>query len=374
MNILFITHYTQMYGANKSLYDLAVSLATDSKNHISAVIPEKCELSESFEKKGIKCYYSPITTWQAVYVNSFRFEVKKLIRKRKIKKEFDYLYSLLKNEKIDIIHSNSSVIGTGAFLAEKLGCKHVWHIREFSEEHYAMRYFYGKDTVRKYYESANALITISDALKDNYIKRYPKANVVRIYDGLIFGNTEKRKHTDKTHLKMCYTGYVYPMKHQLELVKLCRNLVDEGLDDFELFFFGDGKKEYVKTVQDAVNNENLSDRIHLMGYVADVDNYLKDMDIGVIASEYEAFGRVTVEYMVHGLPVIGYDCGGTSEIVEDGVTGFLYKDAKQFTQAFRRLKDYELRNRMGEAGYCKAVSKYDVNECNDAVTKLYESV
>ena len=44
-----------------------------------------------------------------------------------------------------------------------------------------------------------------------------------------------------------------------------------------------------------------------------------------MCSRSEAFGRVTVEYLRRGRPVIGTRSGGTPELVEDGVTGFLYE-------------------------------------------------
>jgi len=43
-----------------------------------------------------------------------------------------------------------------------------------------------------------------------------------------------------------------------------------------------------------------------------------------MCSRLEAFGRVTVEYLRRGRPVIGTRSGGTPEIVDDGVTGLLY--------------------------------------------------
>lgn len=38
----------------------------------------------------------------------------------------------------------------------------------------------------------------------------------------------------------------------------------------------------------------------------------------------EPFGRVTIEAMAFGLPVLGTDAGGTKEIVLDGKTGLLH--------------------------------------------------
>ena len=49
------------------------------------------------------------------------------------------------------------------------------------------------------------------------------------------------------------------------------------------------------------------------------------MDVELVCSRAEAFGRVTVEAMLGGIPVIGSNTGGTPELIQDGKNGYLYK-------------------------------------------------
>jgi glycosyltransferase involved in cell wall biosynthesis len=51
---------------------------------------------------------------------------------------------------------------------------------------------------------------------------------------------------------------------------------------------------------------------------------LGDADVALMCSSSEAFGRVTVEAMKLGRPVIGADAAGTAELVRDGWNGLLY--------------------------------------------------
>ena len=48
------------------------------------------------------------------------------------------------------------------------------------------------------------------------------------------------------------------------------------------------------------------------------------MDVGLMLSRNEAFGRVTVEYMMQNLAVIASDTGANPEIIKNGLTGLLY--------------------------------------------------
>ena len=49
------------------------------------------------------------------------------------------------------------------------------------------------------------------------------------------------------------------------------------------------------------------------------------MDVGIICSQNEAFGRATVEYMLSSMPVIGAKGSGTEEIIRHEINGYLYQ-------------------------------------------------
>lgn len=63
--------------------------------------------------------------------------------------------------------------------------------------------------------------------------------------------------------------------------------------------------------------------VHLLGEVDDVPGVLAALDVLLVPSWEEAFGRVVVEGMAMGLPVIATGVGGPPEIIDDGRTGFI---------------------------------------------------
>lgn len=63
--------------------------------------------------------------------------------------------------------------------------------------------------------------------------------------------------------------------------------------------------------------------VHLLGEVDDVPGVLAALDVLLVPSWEEAFGRVVVEGMAMGLPVIATAVGGPPEIIDDGRTGFV---------------------------------------------------
>ncbi|UDG78352.1 glycosyltransferase family 4 protein [Achromobacter sp. 77] len=119
-----------------------------------------------------------------------------------------------------------------------------------------------------------------------------------------------------------------------------------------LVFVGAGSPVFEQT-QAYVAERGLQDRIHLMGTRRDVPNLLAGFDLFALATQQEASGTVFVEAQASGLPVIGTNVGGVSEMFRDGVTGFLVppKDPAALTAALARLiDDPALRRAMGEAG------------------------
>ncbi|HEU0230498.1 MAG TPA: glycosyltransferase family 4 protein [Burkholderiaceae bacterium] len=119
-----------------------------------------------------------------------------------------------------------------------------------------------------------------------------------------------------------------------------------------LVLVGSGSPVFER-VQAYVKEHGLARRVHLLGTRRDVPNLLAGCDLFALATEQEASGTVFVEAAAAGLPVIGTDVGGVSEMLREGETGWLVPvgDTQALRAALERLvDDRALRKRMGEAG------------------------
>lgn len=373
MKILFVTHYDNLYGANKAMVSVIEHLLSLGNQILVAGPTGGKQLKYSLDSMGVKFIDCNMTQWQAVNSTPIRFLIKKLQRKPLITKEVKELYENVKDEGIDIVHSNSSVIVHGALLAEKLSVKHVWHIREFSKEHFNMKYFYKDEIVRELYNKADTLITISDSLMNNYKEKYPSAKIVRIYDGVDRAD-ETDYYSNDSVTKFIYVGYLFEKKHQLELINACKKLYKEGYTDFQLHIVGEGEQKYKNKLLKAIDGLPAV-LVQLRGYVENVNNLLDTMDVGIIASEYEGFGLVTVEYMLAKKAVIGRRHSATKEIVEDGITGILYDKENELIEAMKKLMDdRNMRKSMGEAGFERAKKHFSEESNIESICKIYKSV
>jgi glycosyltransferase involved in cell wall biosynthesis len=114
-------------------------------------------------------------------------------------------------------------------------------------------------------------------------------------------------------------------------------------------------------------------RLLLVGYHANVVDYLRASDMFVLPSLFEGMPLSILEAMGAGLPVIATAVDGTPEVVIDGETGLLVPpaDPEALAQAVNRLlDDRQLAARMGQAGRARADS-FSESALLDRVGEVY---
>ncbi|XP_008793434.1 uncharacterized protein LOC103709725 [Phoenix dactylifera] len=123
---------------------------------------------------------------------------------------------------------------------------------------------------------------------------------------------------------------------------------------------------YIKTILRFLSqHSNLSKLVLWTPTTTRVASLYAAADVYVINAQGlgETFGRVTIEAMAFGLPVLGTDAGGTQEIVEHNVTGLLHPVGREGTQTLAQNIQYLLNNpsareKMGLRGRHKVQEKY----------------
>ena len=93
--------------------------------------------------------------------------------------------------------------------------------------------------------------------------------------------------------------------------------------------------------------------------------------------KYECFPLVILEAMANRLPVISTDEGAISDIVQDGVSGYVVRprDAQGLANAMSRLlSDSVLRHQMGEAGYARFNSYFTVSIFEQSLITALKSI
>jgi glycosyltransferase involved in cell wall biosynthesis len=122
---------------------------------------------------------------------------------------------------------------------------------------------------------------------------------------------------------------------------------------------------------------DLGDRISFAGFRSDVADCYAAFDLLVVPSRHEGFGRVLVEGMAAGLPVVATKTEGIPEVVVHGETGLLAEPGRPEALAeamMRLLANPDLAHRMGRAGRERAKRFFTIQAQAQAMQALYEEV
>jgi glycosyltransferase involved in cell wall biosynthesis len=127
-----------------------------------------------------------------------------------------------------------------------------------------------------------------------------------------------------------------------------------------------------------VTELHLSDRVIFTGFRTDIPRIMAASDILVhSASEPEPFGRVVVEGMAAGRPVIATAAGGVTEIIQDQINGLLVppKNATSMANAILNLlQNPELARTIGERARQHAREHFSVKKHVAAVQQIYQKI
>jgi L-malate glycosyltransferase len=105
-----------------------------------------------------------------------------------------------------------------------------------------------------------------------------------------------------------------------------------------------------------------------------VVDYLSRMSVACLSSQSEGLPNSILEYMAAGLPVVATDVGGISELVQDGVNGFLVKErtAEAFAApVIRLLTDEPLRLQLAKAGLERTHREFDICAATKRLEQFY---
>ena len=379
MKVLYIASGDSKYGAPKALMNMLLHmkeycdvepvLLTKKRNRLN-------EMCDEHQIENYSCWYcdfmcgSPYTFWP---MKAAKHMVKYLL----------YLYgsvcrrSVLKTgidfEQIDIIHTNHNRIAIGAYISRKYKKPHVWHIREFGIEDYHVS-FYRPGTISYMNKSADAFITISDAVKTCWVKKGLNAQkTLTVYDGLEVEtiHTPSASGSLGPGLRLVIVGHIQESKGQLQLVNAVAFLPEEIRKNIYVDIIGEGYQEYISKIKKVVQ-KNKYMNIHFLGYCDHVSQILPKYDVGVMCSQSEGYGLVTVEYMLAGLIVIASDTGANPELLRKAGCGMLYKygDTRSLADCIRSI--YENKEQYRKRSV--PTQEFSIKESVERIFQIYQKI
>lgn len=381
MRILYIIHDNKKGGAAVSFLNMVDSV---SKEHeVYVLTPHKNGyIPDELNKLGIWHENAHYFWWEIAkagnpILDRVRFLLYKALNVYS-RIEARRLSKFVKKIGIEIIHSNSSTINIGAIVSQITGIPHVWHLRELALPKYPLYPVIKKDSLRKILNNGKTkYIAISEYTKrfySGYINDMDK--IIVVYNGISSAYNYRKSESEYNSDVVVFliSGNYCEEKGQIDVAHAVGLLVSRGITDFKVYMAGRGDYAAVKSY---LADNGLMDYVVFCGLVDDMLSLRKKCDVEIVASRTEAFGRVTVEAMRASNPVIGSATGGTTELIQDGVTGFLYeyKNDEALAECMRRFIDRpELVYEMGQRAYEWSIDKFTTEENTKGVLDVYKRV
>ena len=350
MKVLFVGSGDDSKGGALSLLELVEMLKKNFDYDIIVINPKKNKLNKKCDDLEIENYHlgfqemicqkrgGLIKFWLKYVLKYIRYVVcNHLALKRAMKYDFS---------DVDLIHSNTTAIDFGAKLANKLKKPHVWHIREFGREDFNFYYFH-RDVAGFINENSEKVITVSDAVYRSWSsKGVDESKMIRIYHGVAgskYKNVQKKaEESSNKKLRLILCGGVTAAKGQSLVIDALEKIKSEKRKEIQVDFYGHGKVEYIEKLKRKAKTSGVYELISFEGYFSNIEEFLPLYNVGLICSRAEAFGRVTVEYLLSGLCVLASDSGASSELLQGGKYGIMFKanNANSLAEQLEQLVDY----------------------------------
>jgi glycosyltransferase involved in cell wall biosynthesis len=179
--------------------------------------------------------------------------------------------------------------------------------------------------------------------------------------------------------KVGIIGCLVPWKGHGVFLDSCKIVNDHITAEF--FVAGDTPEKdetYKNSLINHAANLGISGSIHFLGHCPNVAPIINYCDIIVHASTSpEPFGRVVIEGMSLGKPVIASDAGGPAEVIENGVDGILVPpgDSKTMAEAIIKLINHPiLMADMGKAAQIKVEKYYTAKYHASIILSAYRNL
>ena len=280
---------------------------------------------------------------------------------------------IINKNHIDIVHTHHRMAAFYIRLLNDLRLIHVIHIHTQHNE------FSDKRELTQYSLKHAYVVAVGQTVYNNLINDYhlSTVNIRKIYNSVQIVDTEKDKQlkSDINKFYVLNIGRLSPEKGITYFIEAARIIKNRKIEDIRFSIIGDGTEE--EKLRKLIIDLKLEDTVDLLGYRSDIFHLIRQSDLIVLSSLTEGLPLTPIEAFACGKPVVGTDVGGTAEIIQDGVSGFLVpsKDAAALAEKIIKLKNNRsLLTKMGALAKLNYDKNFSYNQFQHKYLQLYQEV
>ncbi len=382
MRVLYVNHTAAVSGAERSLLTLLAGLPPDVQ---ACVATPPGPLAEAVHGLGVPT--SPI----ASTAGSLRLHPKHTPRAlAEMSVASLQVARAARDHRAQVVHANSIRAGLELALAPVNGAAKVVSVRDClpaSAMTKATMRLIARTSRRVVANSRYTAELVRSAAPSAQLEvLYPAIDVER-FDPAQIDRAPARARLGEAagngRVVLGVVAQLTPWKGQDTAIEAVGLLREEGVDA-HLLLIGSAKfvsratrfdnEAYVASLRRLIATRGLEDRVTLLGERGDVPDLIRALDVLLLPSHEEPFGRALLEAMALEVPVVATSVGGPPELVREGREGALAppQDPQAWAGAVRRvLESPEGGRALGRAGRRRIVESFGVNDHVQAALELY---
>ena len=300
-----------------------------------------------------------------------------------------HLIRIIRKEKPDIVHTHTSKAGILGRLAAKLinvpFIVHTPHGHVFYGHFGPWRSRIFMWIEKRFAGFTDQMIALTQGEETDYLNLglCAPGKLCRIHSGVDIekfqqqpASAVEKKRTlglDQNHPVVGFVGWLLPVKGPMHLLKAMAAVWPDHADTALVLI---GKGDLDSDLRAEALKTGANGRVHFLGWRNDIEEIMPLFDILVLPSLNEGMGRVLVEAMAAGKPIVASNVGGIPDLIEHGVNGLLVPpgDENALAAAIRQfISDPEKAKIMGQRGR-ERCHQYSLEAMIGKIDNLYEEV
>ncbi len=363
-------------GVERGALDIAKELA--EKKFRSVIISSGGDMAEKYKYKGVDHY-------------TLQIEKKGLLNYFSSKAKFQ---KILKKIEPDVVHIRSR---WPAFCFSEIVKKNRIPLVTTYHGTYSGNNFFFKKKYNQVMTSGDITISISKFIDDHIRYFFPNQNSkikqinrgidCKYFDANSVSEIRKEKFlsslgiSERTHI-ILLPARITAWKGHNVAIDAVKILIDKNPQlNFVLVLVGseDDKNKFTKKLKKKISKLNIINRVIFCGNISDMPAVYSVADIVLSTSiEPEAFGRVSAEASAMAKPVIATNHGGSREIIENNVTGWLVEPRNPENLAdkisYVLSLDQKKKDSIGQNAQKKIKQKFSLRQMLNQTLEVYEEL
>lgn len=371
--IAVLFEYATLNGGERSMLAAIDSLRMSSAEFaFVAIAPAVGPFAQALHERAI-----PITDWSMLDERGCRHSTEQIQ---------DQLVTIVTQLRPQLLHANSLTMGRLAGqVSSRLGIPTTAHLRDIIKLSAASI----ADLNRN-----ERLVAVSNATREFHVAQgINTQRVAVVHNGVDLESFRPRIRTGRLlaelpllpgpPAKLIATIGQIGLRKGQEILAAAAPAIVEHVSDAHFVLIGERSSqkqesvEFEAEIHRSFEQAGLSSHLHFLGYRNDVDRLLNEIDVLVHPAHQEPFGRVLLEASAAGVPIVATNVGGTSEIVVDGVTGFLVPRADPNALAMsviQMLTNQHAADQMRKAARQRAEQQFSISTAAQNLAMVWDEV